>query len=50
MENPFEIIDKRLTAIEGKLEALIQRIDNPASESRIVESWQLDFSTIINFI
>ena len=33
MENPFEIIDKRLTAIEGKLEALIQRIDNPASES-----------------
>ena len=33
MENPFEIIDKRLTAIEGKLEALIQRIDNPASAS-----------------
>jgi len=30
MENPFEIIDKRLTVNEGKLEALIQRIGNQA--------------------
>jgi len=26
MENPFEIIDKRLRAIEGKLEALIRKL------------------------
>jgi len=29
MDNPFESIDKRLEAIEHKLEGLIQRIDKP---------------------
>lgn len=29
MENPFESIERRLAAIESKLEGLIQRIDKP---------------------
>jgi excisionase family DNA binding protein len=33
MENPFELLDKRLASIEDKLAGLIQRIDNPASTS-----------------
>ena len=30
MENPFELIEKRLTVIEAKLDELIQRSDNPS--------------------
>ncbi len=33
MENPFELIEKRLAAIEEKLGGLIQRIDNPTASS-----------------
>jgi hypothetical protein len=33
MENPFELLDKRLASIEDKLACLIQRIDNPVSGS-----------------
>ena len=29
MENPFELIEQRLAAIEGKLDSLINSIDNP---------------------
>jgi len=29
MENPFELIEQRLAIIEGKLDTLIQRIDDP---------------------
>ncbi|MGA3013492.1 MAG: helix-turn-helix domain-containing protein [Bacteroidales bacterium] len=33
MENPFELIEKRLAAIEEKLEGLIKRIDTPPTSS-----------------
>lgn len=33
MENPFELIDKRLAVIEGKLDDLIQRIESPPPSS-----------------
>jgi len=33
MENPFELIEKRLAMIEGKLESLIHKIEDPVSSS-----------------
>ncbi|MBE0654595.1 MAG: helix-turn-helix domain-containing protein [Bacteroidales bacterium] len=33
MENPFETIEQRLLAIEGKLDSLIQKMDNPENLS-----------------
>jgi len=33
MENPFELIENRLSRIEEKLEGLIQRIDHPTGSS-----------------
>lgn len=38
MENPFELIEQRLMAIEGKLDSLIQRIDNP-KDSNLSPTW-----------
>jgi len=33
MENPFETIEKRLIDIEGKLDGLIAKVDNPEKNS-----------------
>lgn len=33
MENPFETIEKRLFDIEGKLDSLINKVDNPEKNS-----------------
>jgi hypothetical protein len=38
MENPFELIEQRLASIEGKLDSLIQRIDNP-KDSNLSPTW-----------
>ena len=39
MENPFEILDQRLSSIEEKLENLIQRIENQKDNSVIDPTW-----------
>lgn len=38
MENPFELIEKKLAAIEEKLDSLIQGIDNPG-DSNLSPTW-----------
>jgi hypothetical protein len=38
MENPFELIEQRLTAIEGKLDSLINSIENP-KDSNLSPTW-----------
>lgn len=38
MENPFELIEQRLAAIEGKLESLISSIKNP-EDSKLSPTW-----------
>lgn len=38
MENPFELIEQRLAAIEGKLDSLIKSIDNP-KDSNLSPTW-----------
>lgn len=39
MENPFEFLDYRLTAIEEKLDNLIQRIDDQKDSSTLDANW-----------
>jgi excisionase family DNA binding protein len=39
MENPFELIEQRLAAIEEKLNSLIQRIDNPKDSLTASTTW-----------
>ena len=39
MENPFEILEQRLSGIEDKLESLIQRIDNQKDSSVLDPTW-----------
>ena len=39
MENPFEILEQRLTTIEEKLDSLIQRIDNQNDSSVLDPTW-----------
>lgn len=39
MENPFELIEQRLLAIEGKLETLIQSLDNPKDSLKASTTW-----------
>lgn len=39
MENPFELIDCRLQAIEEKLDGLIKRIENPVQASLPSTTW-----------
>lgn len=38
MENPFELIEQRLATIEGKLDSLINSIDNPKG-SNLSPAW-----------
>jgi hypothetical protein len=38
MENPFESIEQRLSAIEEKLDGLINRIENP-KDSNLFPTW-----------
>lgn len=39
MENPFELIDQRLSLIEDKLDSLIQRIDKKKDSSVLDPTW-----------
>ena len=39
MENPFDIIDKRLSVIEDKLDGLMSRIDNQKDTSVLDPTW-----------
>ena len=39
MENPFDILEQRLTAIEEKLDSIIDRIDNPNDSSMLSPTW-----------
>ena len=39
MENPFELLDQRLSSIEEKVESLIQRIDNQKDSSVLDPTW-----------
>jgi len=39
MENPFEILDQRLSSIEEKLDNLIQRIENQKDTSVLDPTW-----------
>lgn len=39
MENPFEILDQRLSIIEDKLERLITRIDEQKDNSVLDPTW-----------
>lgn len=39
MENPFELLEQRLTTIEEKLDGIIQRIDNPKDPSSLSSTW-----------
>lgn len=39
MENPFELLDQRLSSIEMKLESLVQRIDNQKDSSVLDPTW-----------
>lgn len=38
MENPFDFIEQRLTAIEGKLDSLINSSNNP-KDSNVTPTW-----------
>ena len=39
MENPFEILDQRLSQIENKLDLLISRIDDKKDTSMLDPTW-----------
>ena len=39
MENPFELLEQRLQAIEDKLDGLIQNIDKQEKSSSISSTW-----------
>ena len=39
MENPFELLDQKLTNIEGKLDILLECIDNPKDFSNLTPTW-----------
>ena len=39
MENPFDIIEQRLTSIEGKLDRLIGKLDNPSDSLNLSPTW-----------
>jgi hypothetical protein len=39
MENPFDIIEQRLTSIEGKLVSLIEKLENPSDSSNLSPTW-----------
>lgn len=39
MENPFDIIEQRLTSIEAKLQRLIEGLDNPNDSSNPSITW-----------
>jgi excisionase family DNA binding protein len=39
MENPFSLIEQRLATIEGKLDSLIHRIDNPNDSPNPSPTW-----------
>ena len=39
MENPFELIEKRLSAIEDLLERLVNKIENPDEISNTSPTW-----------
>jgi len=39
MENPFDLLDQRLQAIEKKLEGLIQKIENQDKTSSLSATW-----------
>jgi len=39
MENPFEILEQRLSSIEEKLDGLIQRINNENDTSTLSPTW-----------
>ena len=39
MENPFDIIEQRLTSIEAKLQSLIERLDNPNDSPNPSTTW-----------
>lgn len=39
MENPFELLDQRLRAIEDKIDGLIQKTNNQEKPSDLSTSW-----------
>ncbi len=39
MENPFELIEQRLMAIEGKIDSLIEKLENPKDSSSLSPKW-----------
>lgn len=39
MENPFELLEQRLQAIEDKLDGLIQNIDKQEKSSSLSSTW-----------
>ena len=39
MENPFDIIEQRLTSIEAKLQSLIEKLENPTESSNLSPTW-----------
>lgn len=39
MENPFESIEKRLEAIEKKLDSLINTVENPDKNPKLSPTW-----------
>ena len=39
MENPFELIDQRLSTIEDKLDRLIARFENQKDSSSLAPDW-----------
>jgi excisionase family DNA binding protein len=39
MENPFELLDQKLTTIEGKLDRLLGRIDEQQDSSVLDPTW-----------
>lgn len=39
MENPFELIERRLAIIEEKLDGLITNIDNPEKNRNLSPTW-----------
>jgi excisionase family DNA binding protein len=39
MDNPFEVLDQRLTTIEAKLDGLMQKIENLNGSSSLSSTW-----------
>jgi len=39
MENPFDLLEQRLSNIEEKLDSIIERIDNPKDFSKLSPTW-----------